>query len=329
MSNLKTLLEYLLIREENMYHTTDPKNVPSILSKGLKINPGFDKGGKSRGSKDYMEDAYDGIQPIFLSKEPGRYHSGEILKVDVDGLPLVADIPGLVDFGGELTDHSVYWDEESTPEELWDLTDPETGESVNGELEYEDLREPGPIADAAIDVTNTAAIMRDIEPSKIERFKTLQEIKRVDDEYEYDEVRFAKTPKKAKRIKTKTPKKQIGKLGEFKLFLVDGEYVRNHIDIDFVAGGNPARYAYCPEDEIWVEEVYGKVDIAATTTHEYHETILMRNHGKNYEKGHDAASKLEKKFRAWLDKNSDGKSQKELIAIGLKASKKALESENE
>lgn len=172
MNNLRTLLEYL-IREENMYHTTDPKNVPGILSKGLKINAGFDKGGKSRASKDYMEDAYGGIQPIFLSKEPGRYHSGEVLKVDVDGLPLVADIPGLVDFGGELTDHSVYWDEESTPEELWDLTDPETGESINGELGYDDLRIPGPIANVAIDITKTAAVPEDIDPTRIEPLEGL------------------------------------------------------------------------------------------------------------------------------------------------------------
>jgi len=172
MSNLKTLLEYL-IREENMYHTTNPKNIPSILSKGLKINPGFDKGGKSRASKEYMEDAYGGIQPIFLSKEPAAYKNGEVLKVDVDGLPLVADIPGLVDFGGELTDHSVYWDEESTPEELWDLTSPETGENVEGELEYEDLREPGPIANAAIGITKTAAVPEDIDPTRIEPLESL------------------------------------------------------------------------------------------------------------------------------------------------------------
>lgn len=343
MSNLRTLLEYLIC-EENMYHTTNPKNVPSILSKGLKINPGFDKGGKSRGSKDDMEDEYDGVQPIFLSKEPGHYRNGEVLKVDVDGLPLVADIPGLADFGGEFTDHSVYWDEESTPEELWDLADPETGESVNGELEYEDLREPGPIANAAIDITKTAAVLEDIDPTRIEplenfsnaqfskknikthvsKQKDLQEEKRIDDKYEYNELRFAKTPKKVERIKIKTPKKQIGKLGEFKLFLVDGEYVRNNVDIDFVAGGNPARYAYCPENEIWIEEVYDDVDIAATTMHEYHETILMRDHGKDYDKAHAAASKLEKKFRAWLDKHAEGKSQKELIAVGLRASKKTL-----
>lgn len=174
MSNLKQLLEYLLIREESMYHTTDPKNVPSILSKGLKINPGFDQGGKSIGSVEMIDAQYNGVQPIFLSKEPGAYKGGKILKVDIDGLPLVADIPGLVDFGGELTDHSVYWDDMSVPEEIRDLEDPETGEPLNGELEYEYLREPNnDISNTAINLTGTGAVPEDIDPTRIEPLESL------------------------------------------------------------------------------------------------------------------------------------------------------------
>jgi len=172
-SSLKRLLEFLVC-EERMYHTTDPKNIPSILSKGLKINAGFDLGGKSRASEEYMEDAYGGIQPVFLSKEPGTYKGGEMLKVDVDGLPLVADIPGMVDFGGELTDHSVYWDEMSIPDELRHLEDPRTGEPLKGELEYRHLREPNnDVSKAAIDLTRTVAVPEDIDPTRIEPLEKL------------------------------------------------------------------------------------------------------------------------------------------------------------
>jgi hypothetical protein len=147
------------------YHTTSPENVESIMANGLKINSAK---GKSRGSLDWMKEAYGGVIPIFLSKESGRYHNGVILKVDVSGLPLVADMPGLVDFGGHVTEHSIYFDEEETPEEFWDLADPETGESINGELEFDVLREPNnPITDAAIAVVGTCAVMEDISPDRI------------------------------------------------------------------------------------------------------------------------------------------------------------------
>jgi len=153
--------------EDIWYHTTSRENAEKILREGLRINPSGK--GKSRASLQWMPEAYGGITPIFISRKPGRYVNGVILKVDVSGLDLVADIPGLVDFDGRLTDHSIYWDEEETPEIIWDLMDPETGESVNGELEFEWLREPGnDISRAAIELTGTAAVMEDIEPSRIE-----------------------------------------------------------------------------------------------------------------------------------------------------------------
>ena len=157
------------------YHTTSRENAENILRGGLRINP-IEKG-KSRASLQWMPEAYGGITPIFLSRKPGRYSNGVILKVDVSGLDLVADIPGLVDFDGRLTDHSIYWDEEETPEIIWDLMDPGTEESVNGELEFEWLREPdNDISRAAIELTGTAAVMEDIGPERIEVTDIIVEI---------------------------------------------------------------------------------------------------------------------------------------------------------
>lgn len=54
--------------------------------------------------------------------------------------------------------------------------DPDSGESVNGELEFEWLREPdNDISRAAIEITGTAAIMEDIDPSRIERLDMIVE----------------------------------------------------------------------------------------------------------------------------------------------------------
>jgi len=175
---LKNLINYLLEETDAVgkywYHTTSPENAKLILQGGLRINPPGE--GKSRGSLDWMREAYGGITPIFLSRKPGRYHNGVVLRVDVSGLDLVADIPGLVDFGGRLTEDSIYWDEEETPEELWDLMDPDTEESVNGELSFEWLIEPNnALSRAAIGITDTAAVMEDIGPERIEAMDMIVE----------------------------------------------------------------------------------------------------------------------------------------------------------
>ena len=175
---LKNLINYLLEETarggEYWYHTTSPENAKLILQGGLRINPSGK--GKSRASLDWMPKAYGGITPIFLSRKPGRYHNGVVLKVDVSGLDLVADIPGLVDFDGRLTEDSIYWDEEETPENLWDLMDPDTEESVNGELSFEWLREPNnDISRAAIAITDTAAVIQNIGPERIEAMDMIAE----------------------------------------------------------------------------------------------------------------------------------------------------------
>ena len=146
------------------YHTTSPENAESILNNGLRINPTAK--GKSQGSLDWMPEAYGGIVPIFLSKDKGRYTNGVVLEVDVSGLGLVADIPGLIDFGGQLSDDNVdviWFDEESTPEPFWDIVDPSTGE-----VEFSELRTPGSrAAKAAIKVTGTCAVMENISLDRI------------------------------------------------------------------------------------------------------------------------------------------------------------------
>lgn len=144
------------------YHTTSPENVEYIMANGLKINSA---NGKSRGSLDWMKEAYGGVIPIFLSKASGRYKNGIVLKVDVGGLPMVADMPGLIDFGGLLTEdeNGMWFEEESTPEEFWDIVDPSSGE-----IDFKELRTTGSSAsEAAIKVTGTCAIMEDISPDRI------------------------------------------------------------------------------------------------------------------------------------------------------------------
>lgn len=91
-------------------------------------------------------------------------------------------------------------------------------------------------------------------------------------------------------------RKPLGELGRYAVFLVNGQAVRENIDLDFVAGGNPSRYGYIPLGEIWIE---GTVrELGANALHEFIEAESMLMTGMNYDKAHEAALNAEKLFRA-------------------------------
>jgi hypothetical protein len=92
--------------------------------------------------------------------------------------------------------------------------------------------------------------------------------------------------------------KRLGKILSFTIWAVDGEALRNSLDIDFVAGGNPARYNYVPEDEIWVENnITPKKWAAPVIVHEACECIFMWVGMMSYTRAHDEANKIETKMR--------------------------------
>ena len=170
---LKNLINYLLEETdaggEYWYHTTSPENIEKIRKQGLKINPSGI--GKSLASLDWMDSIY-GMTPIFLSREPGTYRNGVVLKVNVEGLNLVADVPSLADWGAQITEDKdrLFFDEGDAPEELSEYL------NESGEILYSDLINPeygG--TKAAIDLTNTAAVMEDIGPELIEVTDTIVE----------------------------------------------------------------------------------------------------------------------------------------------------------
>ena len=99
------------------------------------------------------------------------------------------------------------------------------------------------------------------------------------------------------RLLTRVHKEYFGQILGYSVFVVNGEVVRNEVDVDFVAGGNPSRYAYVPENTLWVEYT-SPLDAVATAMHECFESELMRAEGMKYSKAHDAACELEKAFRA-------------------------------
>lgn len=92
--------------------------------------------------------------------------------------------------------------------------------------------------------------------------------------------------------------KRLGYVTGLAVYLVSGEYVRNHIDPDFTQGGNEGAYpGYNPPGEIWIDDAMHVLDRIATIFHEIVERNLMICQGVGYDKAHDIALARETAFR--------------------------------
>lgn len=95
----------------------------------------------------------------------------------------------------------------------------------------------------------------------------------------------------------------LGKINDFIIYMVDAEIIRDAIDMDFTTGGNPARYSYIPNNEIWIENTMHVNDIFPTIVHEYLECFMMQKHHYSYNRAHDFANETEFKIRDKISKN--------------------------
>jgi len=109
----------------------------------------------------------------------------------------------------------------------------------------------------------------------------------------YDPRRVALPRALLKEIKVR----KLGRASGYTAWIVDGSVIRGVVDIDFAIGGNPARYSYVPEGEIWLEWTGDEDDVKATFMHEVIEADAMRR-GCSYDEGHEWASAGEAQIRA-------------------------------
>jgi hypothetical protein len=109
-----------------------------------------------------------------------------------------------------------------------------------------------------------------------------------------------------KKEEEKKPQKKEGLskilMGEIKpdkckIFIINGEFVRNNIDVNFVEGGHHYRYNYIAEDEIWIEDTGSSVDTAFNAAHEITERIYMKNQKMKYDSAHNIATSIEETLR--------------------------------
>ncbi len=82
-----------------------------------------------------------------------------------------------------------------------------------------------------------------------------------------------------------------------KVFLVDGDHVRNEIEVEYTLGGHHYVYEWIPEDEVWIEVVPDVHDRLCNLFHELYERTVMKEYGFNYDVAHQMASSMELEYR--------------------------------
>lgn len=144
------------LNERVMYHSTSPENVEAILSQGLEA--GRESAHTQAGA---WADEHYGTRPIYLSAEQGKYE-GVPLTVNTAGMTLRADLPTLVDYGANVEEEILWWNEGEEPEALEPYLD-------NGELQIYDLLNDPEVIRAAINTTGTAVVLDDIPAENINK----------------------------------------------------------------------------------------------------------------------------------------------------------------
>lgn len=87
-------------------------------------------------------------------------------------------------------------------------------------------------------------------------------------------------------------KKPLNKYGDIKIWIVDGELVRDLLFIEFTEGGHGLAYSFIPKDEIWIDDDVLEKERKFILLHEMYERNLMDG-GMKYEKAHKKASEIE------------------------------------
>ena len=83
----------------------------------------------------------------------------------------------------------------------------------------------------------------------------------------------------------------------FNVWIVDGDEVRRDIYPSFLYGGNPQRYPFIPQKEIWIDNAIAADEYEYTVAHEILERSLMARQGLSYDNAHNHALELEHAMR--------------------------------
>lgn len=88
-----------------------------------------------------------------------------------------------------------------------------------------------------------------------------------------------------------------GKNGNYDIWIIDGNSVRQKIYKEFLYGGNEQRYVFNPKGEIWIDNAISCEEFDLTVAHELNERHLMAKFGWTYDAAHDSSLSLEQVIR--------------------------------
>jgi hypothetical protein len=90
--------------------------------------------------------------------------------------------------------------------------------------------------------------------------------------------------------------KQVGERGDLQIWVVDGGYIRGHIDEEFTNYGQHYRFLYIPTSELWLDREAAEDEQQLFIDHLLVEHRLMAK-GMPYEKALVEADRAERKER--------------------------------
>lgn len=104
--------------------------------------------------------------------------------------------------------------------------------------------------------------------------------------------------KMPKKIEMKKPYiKKFGVVSNFIVWIVDGNYIRRYIDIEFTNFGQHHRFNFIPKNEFWIDKCYGTgAEEKYYVEHLLVEHRLMSN-GEEYDSAWDQAAIIEQRER--------------------------------
>ena len=91
---------------------------------------------------------------------------------------------------------------------------------------------------------------------------------------------------------------------QIKVWIVNGELVRDLFFIDFTEGGHDKVYSFIPSEEVWIDDDISRNEIKFILLHELHERKLMSK-GMNYDSAHKKSSEIEYYCRHYPEKLND------------------------
>jgi len=104
---------------------------------------------------------------------------------------------------------------------------------------------------------------------------------------------LTRTTKHRKELLDRVHKRLLKKYSRrLKLWVVDGELVRDLFFLDFAGGGHGKVYHFIPEDEIWIDDDISQRERRFIILHEMHERSLMAK-GMDYPSAHRNATETE------------------------------------